>query len=196
MLSQQEQMAIRDLASKWVSQLNIQNACLCFEARCRPQSLYNDRPIFDENNNVIEPDSFLMPIEINLRLAGAETWSTIKSVYDVDLLEEHLNLSLGFKLDEIQLDRKTNNPRFKCMSKDIHPARSVILNSIKVNLEKLAANDNAVEICIFKSPGEKLTGQDCVGWLTVKSGIHETNEKLLTSLSEVMNLVQIELVDY
>jgi hypothetical protein len=137
-----------------------------------------------------------MPIEINLRLAGAETWSMIKSVYDVDLFEEHLNLSLGLKLDEVQLDRKTNNPRFKCISKDIHPARNVILNSIRVDLEKLAANDNAVEICIFRSPGDKLTGEDYVGWLTVKSGIHETNETLLSSFNEVMNLVQIELVDY
>jgi hypothetical protein len=136
-----------------------------------------------------------MPIEINMRMGGAETWSMIKTAYDVDLLEEYLNISLGFRLDQNVLEHKSRNPRFKCISKDIHPARNVLLNSIKVNLSSLDHSDSVAEVCIFRSPGDILTREDYVGWFTIKAELSETNEKLVSSVSESIKLVAIEFID-
>jgi len=136
-----------------------------------------------------------MPIEINLRLGGAETWSMIKTVYNVDLFKEHLNISLGFNIDQSDLDAKFDNPRYKCISKDIHPARKTLLNSIKVHLKSLEESDNVSEICIFRSAGDNLTQEDYVGWLTIIVNLNESNEKLFSALHESLKLVEIEFID-
>ena len=174
--------------------MNFQNACLHFEARCRPQFLYKDRPIFASNEKVIDENYFLMPIEINQRLGGAETWSVIKTVYDICLLEEHLNISLGLKLNEKLLEHKRTHPRFRCISKDIHPARNVKLNSIQVNIKKLQRNPNAVEISIFRSPDEKLGIKDYVGWVTAKNELNCSYEEIKETLNDILECVRFEFI--
>jgi hypothetical protein len=191
-LSELENRAVRKIITKWVGKMSFQNACLHFEARCRPQSLYKDTPIFDENQNVIEESYFLMPIEINLRLGGAETWSMIRSVYDINLLEEHLKICLGIRLNDRELNFKFENPRFRCISNDIHPARNVILKSIKINTQKLRADSRAIELSIFRSPGDILTIKDYVGWITVKNRVDSSDEELAVSLNQIMSYIQFE----
>jgi hypothetical protein len=172
--------------------MNFQNALLHFEARCRPQSLYKTKAIFDANQNVIDESYFLMPIEINLRLAGAETWSMVKSVYGINLLEEHLKVSLGITIDRRDLNFRLENPRFRCISNDIHPARDVILKSIKIDTDKLREDERAVELAIFRCPGDRLTIKDYVGWLTVKNHVNCSDEELADSVNEIMSYIQFE----
>jgi hypothetical protein len=157
--------------------------------------LYKDRPVFDENCNIIDENWFLMPIEINLRLAGAETWSMIKAVYDVDLLREHLNISLGFTLVKEQFDHKLENPRFKCISKDIHPARECLLSSILIDLGRLHAEEKLCELSIFRSPGDNLSREDYVGWFTVKADLSESNDALVNSINKIFSIFKIEFSD-
>jgi hypothetical protein len=136
-----------------------------------------------------------MPIEINLRLGGAETWSMVKSSYDVDLLNEHLNLSLGMVLNQKLLDYKSENPRFRCTSKDIHPAKNCFINNIDIDLDRLQFNRNLSEICVFRSPGDKLDREDYVGWFTVKSDLNNCKDGLSYHLNQILDHVKIEFID-
>ncbi len=82
-----------------------------------------------------------MPIDINLRLGGAETWSMAKAVFDVDLFSQvlfrsSLDLSLGFELDKLELNFKNENTRYRCISNDAHSASREHLKSVRVNLKK------------------------------------------------------------
>ena len=62
-LSSDEMKVIEQLLKHWMSKLNFQNACLHFEAKCRPESIYNETVLFDEDFNLIKENNFLMPIE-------------------------------------------------------------------------------------------------------------------------------------
>ncbi len=194
-MTNQENEAIQSLLTEWISKLNLNNACLHFEARCRPESLYKKRN-FDENSNLIDEKYFLMPIEINLRLAGAETWSMVKASYDIDLIKEVVNIGLGIKLNEIDLLKKLNNPRFRAVSKDFHPAKNVYIDAIAVNLNKLMQIDHAVEISIFRSVGDKLTVKDYVGWVSVINDKNCFAKDLNSKMNEVLSCIEFKFTDY
>ena len=176
--------------------MNFQNAILHFEARCRPESIYGNENIFDENNVLIKDKLFLMPIEINLRLAGAETWSMIKASCDVDLVREYANIMLGIKVDEVFLKTKWKFPRYRCVSKDFHPAKDLIIKSIGIKSDKVM-QDDVVEISIFRSVEEKLTFKDYLGWITVKTDINSVSEKELAfKLESALECLQLDFIDF
>ena len=197
--------------------MNFQNAVLHFEARCRPASIYesevNNFRILDENNNyqidenayykfLIENESsFIMPIEINPRLGGAEAWSMSLAAHDVNMMNEYVNICLGMQLNKDELMRKQNHPCNQCISKDFHPAINTRLNSIQVYLEQLKQNPNAVEINIFRSPGDTLTFKDYVGFITVVCNSYDPNatsaslDELLEKRQKILDLVQFELTE-
>lgn len=125
-----------------------------------------------------------MPIEINMRLGGAETWSMIKASYDVNLIQEYINLCLGIN---INLEDKAKNPRFRCISKDFHPFKYVIIDSLRLNFKKLNNSKNIVEISIFKTKGDRISPKDNIGWTTVKCDFKSSYEKIDFNLNEVLN---------
>jgi hypothetical protein len=193
-LSIQEQIAIKHLISKWASQLNIQNACIHFEARCRPESMFK-KDNFDINGNLIDESYFLMPIEVNLRIGGAEVWSFIKAVYDVDLVRENVKLLLNVPLDEAELQRKAENPRCKCISKDFDPAQPVLINSIKIRAQELIRNPDTVELVLFRSVGEQLDNVARLGWISVKNDdLGASMEEMQQKLENTLKNLQFDFV--
>lgn len=194
-LSKQEQKAIKYLISKWTSQLNIQNACIHFEARCRPESMFK-RNNFDINGNLIDESYFLMPIEVNLRVGGAEVWSMIKAVYGVDLIKENLKILLNVPLDEAELQSKAENPRCRCISKNFDPARAVLINSINIRAEEVIRNPDTVELVLFRSVGEKLSIIAKPGWIAVKNDNLEASlEEMQQHLDIILKFLQFEFID-
>lgn len=216
-LSQTEKKAIETIVAKWISKMNFQSAVLHFEARCRPASIYesnvNTFRILDENNNYIVDEnayyrflienesSFIMPIEINPRLGGAEAWSMSLAAHDVNMMTEYVNICLGLPLNKDELIRKQNHPRNQCISKDFHPAVNTKLNSIQVYLEQLKQNPSAVEINIFRSPGDTLSFKDYVGFITVVCNAYDPKataaslDELLEKRQKILDLVKFELTD-
>lgn len=222
-LTGREHERVQTLLARWIRALGLNNACLHFEARCRPLSLYSTpdstpdsmpdstsdnnqhqrRGCFDldENANVVmvtddEEEPFLMPIEINLRLAGAETWSMVKASYDIDLIREVVNIGLGLPLDKHELIRRRSEPRFRSVSKDFHPAKNVLIESIAIDLNRLMKMDSAVEISIFRSVGDRLTAKDYVGWVSVINDKNAFMPDLNTKLDEVISCIQMKFADY
>jgi biotin carboxylase len=188
-LSKAEELAIRNLLKKWLVKLDLRHAHMHFEARCRPQSLYNEKPVLDENQNLIDENYFFMPIEMNLRLGGGETWSMIKAVFDVDLFKACLDLALGFDLTKSELTTKNDTPRCTCISKDVHSAGRTLLKSVSVNLTKLQGDQSVVEALFFKYPGEALSYDDYIAHFVVKTG---ENESQFYSLDRAMDYVRFD----
>ena len=194
-LSNREQKAIGNLIEKWISKMNFQNAILHFEARCRPESIYGNEKFFDNNDILINEKLFLMPIEINLRLAGAETWSMIKASCDVDLVREYTNIMLGIKLDEVSLKNKWRFPRYRCISRDFHPAKNVTIKAIGIKKDKVM-QDDVVEISVFRSVEDKLCIKDYIGWISVKSDFGDTSEeKLSLKLESALECLIFEFIE-
>ena len=211
-LSDTEKRAIELIVSKWISKMNFQHAVLHFEARCKPNMTYNLFPFNNNSNNdesvheemylnfLLENESsFIMPIEINSRLGGAEVWSFVKTVYDVSLIDEYVKMCLGIRLDRHNLKQKQSSPIYQCISKDIHPAINARLNSVGVNLSELRGCEKAVELNIFRSPGDSLTYKDYVGFATIISDFYDGKQRktigeLLKSQENVLNLINLNFI--
>lgn len=187
-LDHDEQTIIRQLVNEWIKRLNIQNACLHFEARCRPKSLY--KPEFFTSDL-----KYLMPIEINLRLGGAEVYTMNLSAYGVNLFLENLDMALGIPLDKETLKFKQENPRFNCISYDYHPAKNVLIKDIQLNMKQLQENMNLVEVALFRTVGDTLGIKDYVGWLTIKSHKNATIQELLQLQEKLMELIKFNYID-
>lgn len=126
---------------------------------------------------------FLMPVEINQRMGGAEAWSMIKAAYDVDLLREHMNISLGIKVD---LDKKhCQQARNQCISWNFREEFDLYMESIKFNLAGIVNNADVIEVALTKSPGEKYR-KDQYGWLALKVGLHCSELDMRASLEKVI----------
>ena len=194
-LSQKEKNAITCLVEQWIPRMNFNNACLHFELKCRPESIYH-KSNFDQNDNLIDANDFLMPIEINMRLGGAETWSMTRNSYGIDLLRAYVDIRLGFPCDTSYFQRKAKQLKFRCISKDIHPARNVMIKSLKIDLKQIRALDCGTEIYLARSTGDKLTVMDYIGWVCVRSSITASMSELERNLQRVMSCIQLELVDY
>jgi hypothetical protein len=163
--------------------------------RCRPESIYK-KANFDLNSNLLDENYFMMPIEINTRMGGSETWSMIKSSHKVDLLREYINLSLGIQLNEKRLGYRAKNPFFYCISKDFHPAKRVFIESIKVNVKKLKALKDLVQLVIFRSPHDYLDHLDAIGWITVKSELGPYDVNFRSKLDEALECVKFDFSEY
>jgi hypothetical protein len=186
-LDSDEQELIRKLVYEWIKKLNIQNACLHFEAKCRPKSLYRqDR---------FTPDKFLMPIEINLRLGGAEVYTMNLSAYGVNLFLENLDIALSIKLDKERLYFRQENPRFNCISYDYHPAKNVLIKDIQLNMKQIQENMNLIEIAIFRTVGDLLGIKDYVGWITVKSHKNASIQELIQLKEKIMELIKFDYIE-
>jgi hypothetical protein len=185
---------VQNTVANWVERLNIQNAALHFEARCKPRKYYDMSTVLDVSGQ-IDINKFLMPIEVNLRIGGSEVWSMNNAAFGVNLFTESVKISLGIKLDAEQLKFKQNNPRYNCIAYDYHPARSVQIKSIDIDFPKLIKDEDAVEFCLFRCVGEMLTFQDYMGWLTVKHNNKATADELKFKLDQIMEYVKINFTE-
>ncbi|RNA40975.1 hypothetical protein BpHYR1_044498 [Brachionus plicatilis] len=109
-----------------------------------------------------------MPIEINQRLGGSETWSMIFSSLNVNLIHEAAKISLGIGLNETDLLVKSSNPRWYSISH----------------------NFLTEPICISKPVGSSFTSNVTIGWLTLKCE-KEKIESIFSNLARALKLVKL-----
>ncbi len=178
-LSEKQKCLVEKLVRIWIKRLGFQNACLHFEAICMA-----------DTDETIDENYFLMPIEINARLGGSEAWSMVNAAYGVDLLREHVNISLGMRVSS-DLKYKNENPQYQCISHDFRENNAVYLKTVKIDVKELKINSNAVEVTITKSRGD-LVEQAIMGWVTVKNNLNCTFEDLERCLDRVLANVKFE----
>jgi len=177
-LSSAEKSLIRKLIKKWTQLLQFQNGCLHFEALC-----------VKKPNEEADEDSFLMPVEINARIAAAETWSMVKAAYGVDLFHEHINISLGIRL---QLDESSGQAKNRCITWDFREEFDSFIESIRINLADISRNEDAIEVAITRSPGDKLY-KDFYGWLTVKTSLQSSELEVKASLEKLLSSIEFNI---
>ena len=128
-----------------------------------------------------------MPLEINCRLGGCETWSMIKASMDIDLMFEILDISLGIPLDEKKLASKSHSPHSCCISINFRPIEIVFIDKIQLNLKNIQKSD-AIEIMLIKSPGDNLTGKEIIGWAVAKIELKALeHNKCLANLKNILD---------
>ena len=190
-LTQTEMNGIKKLVSDWVSKLNIKNGCLHFEVKCRPQSLYN-KLNFDDNLNILN-EEFIMPIEMNLRLGGASTWSAIKTSFGYDYIPACFKICLGIELDKSEIS-KNENAILRTIAIDWTPFINAKIEKIFMNLDKLKMIEHLVELDIIKAPGDRIDMQTCIGWITAKDKLDASTEDMNAKIDEILKCVDIEYI--
>ena len=189
-LSSQEIKGIKKFMSDWLRKIGFQNACISFEAKCRPEKIYNEKN-FDSDLNLINPD-FFMPIESNLRLVGAGGWSSIKSAFNVDFINLIFKISCGIKIEDFEVAKE---PIYRIISKDITPSVNAEIESIRIDQNKLNSMENLVEIVLNKSPGDKITIQTCIGWICLADKLDVDDTHLESQINEVLNCIELKFKD-
>ncbi|CAF1557449.1 unnamed protein product, partial [Didymodactylos carnosus] len=136
---------------------DLQNGCLHLEAKCSKE--------------------LTMPIEINMRLGGAETCVMVQQCYRINLIELILNVALqipitGNSCDDIG-DMIVRPFDQYLASINFHSLENGLVKSIDVD-KSLYQEKRMKELVIFKQGGDTITvppmGFDsCYGWLVVSS---------------------------
>jgi len=191
-LSKEEKETIEKLVCEWVSELDLQNACLHFEARCRPSLIYkrdSQQASSISDIEFLESSAFVIPIEINIRMGGAETWSMVNAACDIDLMQQAVKIGLGVKLNEKELEAKLKSYR-TCISKDLHPAKHVTIESIGVNMRKLKESCEFAEVSIFRSVGDSLTPNDYIGWMTIATNMTLQSHKEPSDIKKLAAIIE------
>lgn len=133
-----------------------------------------------------------MPIEINQRIGGAETWSMILSSFNVNLVHEAAKISLGIKLNELDLSTKSINPRWYSISHNFLIKSKSVINNLIINQNRILNDKNIIEVCFFKTLGSIFINNESIGWLVLKNG-KESVENILTSLEALLESIKIVL---
>jgi biotin carboxylase len=147
-LPQATQQALRQMASDVVRALGIQNGCIHFEAKATAHG-----PV---------------PIEINLRLGGAEVQTFHRASRGIDLAAEAVKIALGVPVAAPVTDR----PRSYLASTNFLPTVAGQLAAFDVAPE-VWQSDALVQVVIFGEIGQTIAlppaGNQYLGWL-VASG--------------------------
>lgn len=129
---------------------------------------------------------FLMPVEINQRMGGTEAWSMIKAAYDVDLLREHMNISLGLK---VNLDKYCQQAKNHCISWNFIEEFDFYMESIRFNLADIVNNADIVEVALTKSPGKKYCREQ-YGWIALKADLQCSEFDMRVRLEKVIECLK------
>lgn len=135
------------MAEEVLEKIGVQNGCIHFEAK--------------------STKSGAVPIEINIRMGGDEVCSSIKKVWNVDLVECAVKVALGIYIAPI---KKPKNPKKYIVGQYFLPPYSGILSMLEVHPE-LLKKEYVVDFEIFKKVGESVLvppeGYEYMGWITV-----------------------------
>lgn len=145
-LPDRNQLELVELAEETLEKLGIQNACVHFEAK-------------STKNGAI-------PIEVNLRMGGDETYPFTKGAWGVDLIEDAVKIALG----EYLKIRKSELPKKYYTSKDFLAVDSGILIELDIN-EDIRKNKYLEEFYFFNKIGDPILappeGYQYLGWVAV-----------------------------
>lgn len=146
-LPRKDQDALVEMAETVLEKLGIQNGCIHFEAKATRRG-----PV---------------PIEINLRMGGDETYAFSKEAWGVDLIEGAAKIALGIYLPKV---RKPDTPRKYLMSNTFTPKQSGLLVKLDVG-EQIKKVPGIEELCLFKQAGDAVLvppeGYEYLGWIVV-----------------------------
>ncbi|MFH1522854.1 MAG: ATP-grasp domain-containing protein [Patescibacteria group bacterium] len=148
-LPEKDQDDLIEMAEKALEKLGVQNGCIHFEAKAT------------KNGPV--------PLEVNLRMGGDETYSFTKEAWRVDLIESAVKISMGVYVEKI---RKTEIPYKYLISNTFTPESSGLLVKLDVD-EKIKKAVWLEELSLFKKIGDPVLvppeGYEYLGWM-VASG--------------------------
>jgi biotin carboxylase len=165
-LADEAQAALKEMAAKVVAALGIQDGCIHFEAKVTP----------------IGP----VPIEINLRLGGAEVRAFHRAARGIDLAVEAVKIALGIPL----AGQWSSVPRQFLASTNFVPDQSGKLSAIAIN-PGLWHSSGLVEIVIFSELGTVIEvppeGYHYLGWLVAAGMDPEDAQHELEALAQMVN---------
>ncbi len=146
-LPAKDQEALVEMAETVLEKLGIQNGCIHFEAKTTRKG-----PV---------------PIEINLRMGGDETYTFSKEAWGVDLIEGAVKIALGIYLQKV---RKPDTPHKYLMSNTFTPKQSGLLVKLEMD-ERIKKVPGVEELCLFKQAGDAVLvppeGYEYLGWIVV-----------------------------
>jgi len=171
LLREADQQALIGMAALALRTLGIQRGCVHFEARLGAYSA--------------------VPIEINLRIGGAEVCAFHRAAFGVNLLEQAVRIALDLPLTvHSQASR-----RAYCVSTNFIPAQSGRIRGIHVAPE-LISSPYCEELVIFREVGDLVRlppeGFDYYGWM-VASG--ESSETAAHHLAQLMAGVSFDVAE-
>lgn len=166
-----DQQALIDLATATLRALGVQRGAVHFEARLGANGA--------------------VPIEVNLRIGGAEVCAFHRGAFGVNLLEQTVRIALDLPL--------TLNPsipiRAYCVSTNFIPARSGRIRGIHVAPD-VFSSPFCEELVIFREVGETVSippdGFDYCGWM-VASG--ERPDAAAQHLAQLMAGVSFDICE-
>ncbi len=172
-LPDKDQEDLIEMAEKVLEKLGIENGCVHFEAKAT------------KNGPV--------PIEINLRMGGDETYSFTKEAWRVDLIEEAVKIAFGIYIEKI---KRPETPRKYLISNTFTPENSGLL--VKLNIkEEVKTMRGVEELCLFKKVGDPVLvppeGYEYLGWIVV-SGDNPIDAE--DNLDEALKFIHYEVAKY
>lgn len=164
-LPEKAQQELLDLMEETLEKLGIQNGLIHFEGK------YTHKGAF--------------PIEINMRMGGDYVYSYNKSAWEVDLIEQAVDIALGeyIKLPAIDVPKKY------IIGWDLHPDDSGMLAELNVH-EELEKQSYVEEVQLYKEVGDAVLvppeGFENLGWLTVSGeNLLDAKDNLEKALEQI-----------
>lgn len=168
-LSKSIQRKLKKLAKNIVKIFKIKNACLHFEAMASDRGVY--------------------PIELNVRMGGAETYTFNKGVFGVDLIEASVKIATNQKLPVFDM----NNPKCSMRAEAFMPIKTGVLKTKKISNKILQLPYVDLFYFRYKIGSDVLAPPDgfrVLGWFTVKAKSDIDAKKYV---SEVLEMVKYEI---
>ena len=124
-------------------------------------------------------------IELNARMGGDYLYDWIKTVWEVDLIEEASRIALGLPCRP----KRLKEPRCHLVGKYLIPEYSGVVTGVKLPAEKPSA-DKVHEIAVQKEPGDAVLvppeGFETMGWVVGRGDTYtEAEENLDETLGQV-----------
>lgn len=172
-LPEKNQDDLIEMAEKVLEKIGIQNGCIHFEAKATSKG-----PV---------------PLEVNLRMGGDETYMFSREAWRVDLIEGALKIAFGVYLEK---NKKSTEPFKYLISHTFSAENSGILIKLDIN-EKVSKNKHIEELNLLKKVGDPVLvppeGYEYLGWTTV-SGDNALDAE--DNLEELLAGVKYEIAEF
>ncbi|MBN1494493.1 ATP-grasp domain-containing protein [Candidatus Peregrinibacteria bacterium] len=165
-LPEKDQNALINLADETLEKLGIQNGCIHFEAKSTKYG-----PV---------------PIEINLRMGGDQTFEYVKKAWGMDLIENAAKVALGIYIPKIC---RPESPRKYLIGSYFLAPYSGILHRYTIAPE-LKNKDYVEDLQFFKEVGDPVLappeGYEYLGWIVVSGeNMVDTKDNLDEALKHI-----------
>ena len=131
-------------------------------------------------------------IEINARMGGDYMWDWIKTVWDVDLIEESVKIAVGLPSEPVKL----KEPKVHLVGRYLIPSASGVISRISLPNGK-APPDGIHDVTVLKELGDPVLippeGFDSIGWVVGKGPTYADAEE---HLEEALRNLQISIARF